>query len=292
MQNLHLQLHSLRTRLSGTRAGITTSALWLAALVAPQALGAESVTPESVTPVQVSIPAPTAATSPASEAAAPWQFTLAPYLWGAGIRGNVGHASTGTQFVKSDFRDIARDLDVAAMAMGEARSGPYSLLMDAMYIDTTTKTRLPDGAPAKHLNTDSKTFSGFLGGGYALLDDLTLRLDAAGGVRIWYSSTTLSLHGGDAGGTSGSDSATWADLMAGLRGRYALTPSVWLSGWGMAGAGQSRADWDAAALVSWEFHPGFQAAAGYRAMGVNYRHDGFVYDMVQQGPLLGISGRF
>ncbi|MCE1613555.1 hypothetical protein, partial [Enterobacter ludwigii] len=218
--------------------------------------------------------------------------TVAPYLWGAGIRGNVGHKTTGTQFVKSDFHDIARDLDVAAMTMGEARFGPYSLLADAMYIDTTTKTRLPDGAPAKHLNTDSKTFSAFLGGGYALRDDGGFRLDATGGVRVWYSSTTLSLHGGDAGGTSGSDSATWADLMAGLRGRYALAPSVWLSGWGMAGAGQSRADWDAAALVSWEFIPDMQAAAGYRAMGVNYRHDGFVYDMVQQGPLLGISGRF
>jgi len=25
---------------------------------------------------------------------------------------------------------------------------------------------------------------------------------------------------------------------------------------------------------------------------VNYRNDGFVYDIVQKGPLLGISGRF
>lgn len=274
MQNLYLQ--SLRQRLSAARSGtgLTASALWLAALVAPQAL-AQSVTPE-----------------PAPSAEPQWHFTLAPYLWGAGIRGDVGHKTTGTQFVKSDFHDIARDLDVAAMTMGEARFGPYSLLADVMYIDTTTKTRLPDGAPAKHLNTDSRTFSAFLGGGYALLDDPALRLDAAGGVRVWYSSTTLSLHGGDAGGTSGSDSATWADLMAGLRGRYALAPAVWLSGWGMAGAGQSRADWDAAALVSWEFIPDMQVAAGYRAMGVNYRHDGFVYDMVQQGPLLGISGRF
>lgn len=280
MQTLNLQLQSLRTRLcaarSGTTAGLATSALWLAALVAPQALAAQTAVE----------------TEPASSAAPQWQFTVAPYLWGAGIRGNVGHKTTGTQFVKSDFHDIARDLDVAAMTMGEARFGPYSLLADVMYIDTTTKTRLPDGAPAKHLNTDSKTFSAFLGGGYALLDDPALRLDATGGIRVWYSSTTLSLHGGDAGGTSGSDSATWADLMAGLRGRYALAPSVWLSGWGMAGAGQSRADWDAAALLGWEFIPDIQAAAGYRAMGVNYRHDGFVYDMVQQGPLLGISGRF
>lgn len=272
MPHGYLHLYALRTRPGTPCAG--ACALLLAALVAPQAM-ADTAVPDS---------------APAS--AASWQFTAAPYLWGAGIRGDVGHRATGTQFVKSDFHDIARDLDVAAMVMGEARRGPVSLLTDVMYIDTTTKTRLPDGAGAKRLNTDSKTFSGFLGGGYALRDDGTFRLDAAGGVRVWYSSTTLSLHGGPAGGASGSDSATWADLVAGLRGRYALAPSVWLSGWGLAGAGQSRADWDVAGLLSWAFAPAFQLSAGYRAMGVNYRHDGFVYDMVQQGPLLGVSGRF
>lgn len=286
MQNLYLQ--SLRQRLSAVRSGtgLATSALWLAALVAPQALAAETVSPEPVTPEQ------TSTASPAPEPATQWQFTVTPYLWGAGIRGDVGHSTTGTQFVKSDFHDIARDLDVAVMTMGEARLGPYSLLADMMYIDTTTRTGLPAGAQAAHLDTDSKTFSGFFGAGYSVREDEALRLDIAGGVRVWYSSTTLSLHDGPAGGTSGSDRATWADVMSGLRGRYALAPSVWLSGWAMAGAGQSRADWDVAALASWEFVPGFQAAAGYRAMGVDYRHDGFVYDMVQQGPLLGISGRF
>ena len=280
MHMLYRQLRFLRLNMVPVNASFAATALLLSVLTAPQALATTSVSDaDPVDPAEIS-------------AASEWQFTVAPYLWGAGIRGDVGHQSTGTQFVKSDFHDIARDLDVAAMVMAEARFGPYSLLADAMYIDTTTKTRLPDGAPAKHLNTDSKTFSGFFGGGYALLDDSALRLDATGGGRVWYSSTTLSLHGGGAGGASGSDSATWADLLVGLRGRYALAPSIWLSGWGIAGAGQSRSDWDAAALLGWEFIPGFQAAAGYRAMGVNYRHDGFVYDMVQQGPLLGISGRF
>ncbi|MCE1613549.1 hypothetical protein LWT82_24490, partial [Enterobacter ludwigii] len=101
MQTLNLQLHTLRARLSAARSttGLTASALWLAALVAPQALAAQTAVEAE----------------PASSAAPQWQFTVAPYLWGAGIRGNVGHKTTGTQFVKSDFHDIARDLDVAAM---------------------------------------------------------------------------------------------------------------------------------------------------------------------------------
>lgn len=113
-------------------------------------------------------------------------------MWAAGIRGHVGHRSTGTQFIKSDFSDIARTVDMSVMLMGAARRGPYSVLTDLMYIDTDTRNRLPTGSK---LEVQSKTASGFLG-------------------------------------------------------------------------------------------------AGYRAMGVNYRHDGFVYDIVQKGPLLGISGRF
>lgn len=241
----------------------------------------------------LSLSAEAAQTSPQGyQPAEEWQFTFAPYLWAAGIRGDVGHRSTGTQFMKTDFSDIAHDLDVAVMGMGEARKGPYSLLVDLMYIDTTTRNNLPDGAPASRLKVDNRTVSGFLGGGYTLLEDGDGRLDAAAGVRVWYSSTTLNFQGGYADGISGSDRATWADAVAGLRGHYALTPTVWLSAWGLAGGGQSRSDWDVAGLVGWEFMSGFSAVAGYRAMGVDYRHDGFVYDVVQQGPILGVSGRF
>lgn len=232
---------------------------------------------------------PTLATAADGEG---WTFNGGPYLWGAGIRGHVGHRSTGTQFIKSDFSDIARTVDMSVMLMGEARRGPYSVLADLMYIDTDTRSRLPGGILANKLEVESKTASGFLGGGYTVWGDADRRLDVAGGMRVWYSSTTLTFHGGPAGGRSGFDSATWADAMAGLRGHYALNERFWLSSWGMAGAGQSKQDWDLAALAGWEFWPGFSAVAGYRAMGVNYRHDGFVYDIVQKGPLLGISGRF
>ncbi|WP_025128433.1 hypothetical protein [Pseudomonas sp. PH1b] len=221
-----------------------------------------------------------------------WRFNGGPYVWGAGIRGHVGHRNTGSQFIKSDFSDIARSVDMSVMLMGEARRGPYSVLADLMYIDTDTRNRLPASVHASKLEVQSKTASGFLGGGYQVLGDNDHRLDIAGGVRIWYSSTRITLHGGPASGLSGSDQATWADAMAGLRGHYAVNERFWLSSWGMVGAGQSREDWDLAALAGWEFLPGFSAVAGYRAMGVNYRHDGFVYDIVQKGPLLGISGRF
>ncbi|MBC3252317.1 hypothetical protein BFS14_14910 [Serratia fonticola] len=256
-------------------------ALWVTALLAGASLPARA----AETPVS-----PSLAAAPADSDT--WQFSGGPYLWGAGIRGYVGNHSTGTAFMKTDFNDIVSNLDVAVMAMGEARKGPVSLLVDLMYIETTTRNDLPADAGAEHLDIDSKSFTGFMGGSYTVLGDDTARLDVAGGVRAWYSGSTLSLHDGPQGGLSGSDHATWMDALVGLRGQVALSDRVWVSSWGLGGAGQARADWDVAGLVGWDFLPGFSAVAGYRAMGVNYHHNGFVYDIVQQGPLLGISGRF
>lgn len=215
-----------------------------------------------------------------------WQFSGGSYLCGVGIRSYVGNHSTGTAFMKTDFNDIVSDLDVAVM--GEARKGPVSLLVDLMYIETTPRSDLPADTGA----IDSKSFTGFMGGSYTVLGDDTARLDVAGGVRAWYSGSTLSLHDGPQGGLSGSDHATWMDALVGLRGQVALSDRVWVSSCGLGGSGQARADWDVAGLVGWDCLPGFSAVVGYRAMGVNYHHDGFVYEIVQQGPLLGISGRF
>ena len=36
----------------------------------------------------------------------------------------------------------------------------------------------------------------------------------------------------------------------------------------------------------------FSLVAGYRAMGVDYRNDGFVFDVTQDGPILGAVFRF
>lgn len=89
-----------------------------AALGLLAAAGAQAATaaPENV-PGLTAAPASADAEALTGEADG-WQFSGGPYLWAAGIRGNVGHQSTGTAFMKSNFHDIARDLDVAVMGMG------------------------------------------------------------------------------------------------------------------------------------------------------------------------------
>ena len=55
-----------------------------------------------------------------------------------------------------------------------------------------------------------------------------------------------------------------------------------------------RADieWDVGAGVGWKFKNTIAAVAGYRALGVDYNRDNFLFDVVQQGPILGLTIHF
>lgn len=109
---------------------------------------------------------------------------------------------------------------------------------------------------------------------------------------MWSVDTDISFNGGILDGISRSDGATWADAVAGLRGNYAITPEVYLTGWGLVGAGGADIDWDVAGAIGYRFNDRISAVAGYRALGVDYSNDGFVFDVVQQGPILGMVVRF
>jgi hypothetical protein len=50
--------------------------------------------------------------------------------------------------------------------------------------------------------------------------------------------------------------------------------------------------WDVMGGVGYRFTDSFSTLLGYRALGVDYRDDGFVFDVVQQGPILGLVFRF
>jgi hypothetical protein len=89
-----------------------------------------------------------------------------------------------------------------------------------------------------------------------------------------------------------SDSATWVDAVVGIRGQYFLTDSLYLTGWATIGGGQAKLDWDVTGAIGYQFKQNFSAVTGYRALGVDYSHDGFVYDVVQQGPIMGVVYQF
>lgn len=221
-----------------------------------------------------------------------WTFRVAPYIWAASIHGDLGHRYVGTHYVKSSFSDIIRNVDLSAMVMGEARKGRYSLLFDFIYIDSSIEHHLPPQVPAKEIHASGKVMTAFAGAGYTAWENDAARLDIVGGLRSWHTDLELTLQGGPFSGRSAGVNQSWLDVTAGLRGYYQLSDQFSITTWGLVGKGGAKSDWDAALLFNWSITKDFTMAVGYRAIGVDYRRKGIVYDITQKGPMMGISYRF
>lgn len=221
-----------------------------------------------------------------------WTFSFAPYFWAAGLSGEVAQFGLPAVDVDASFSDIFDHLEFGAMAIGEARNGPYSIFADVMYTKISGQSGTPRGVLATDVELTSETFAGLLGAGYSVIDSDAARLDLVAGMRVWSVESELSFHGGVLDGRTRIDQATWVDGLAGFRGTYSLTSEIYLIGWGLVGAGGANLDWDVAAAIGYRFNDTISAIVGYRALGVDYSNDGFVFDVTQQGPMLGLTVRF
>ncbi|MDX0036412.1 hypothetical protein GOB21_33380 [Sinorhizobium meliloti] len=250
-----------------------------AALITNAAVAAD------VSPLLIGEPRP-------AEAEGGWTFSVAPYFWIAGLSGDTAQFGMPTVHIDASFSDILGNLDFAFMAAGEARYDRFSVIGDVIYTKLSADAETPLGILASDVDVTSESFSGLLGLGYAVLDGPDGHLDVVGGIKLWSVETTISLSGGLLGRREASDSATWVDGVVGLRGKYSFTPEIYLTGWGLVGGGGADIDRDVALGMGYDFNDRVSAIAGYRALGVDYSDDGFLFDTVQQGPILGVAIKF
>jgi hypothetical protein len=174
------------------------------------------------------------------------------------------------------------------MAVAEARYDRFGIFGDLMY----TKLSV-DGTGPLGLVTASVTnelIVGTLMGEYRVVEQGKTSVDVMAGARIWGVTADLDL----SAGPSGSGDEYWVDPMVGVKGRLQGSSPWYLTGWAMIGGFgvSSDIDWDLFGGVGYEFNDRFSLVAGYRGLGVDYSNDGFVFDVIQHGPILGGVFRF
>ena len=215
-----------------------------------------------------------------------WTFTVAPYLFAAGISGDVAQFGAPTVHVNADFSDLFDHLKFGGMLATEARNGPFGIATDFIYVDVGENVTGP-GPFGVTVGLTEKVFTGTALPEYRILQSSVGSLDAMAGVRVWNVTGDLKFSGGPFGGRTFNEDQTWVDGMAGVKGRVNLAPGLYLTDWGMIGAGGARVDWDLLGAVGLDVTKSFSLLAGYRAIGVDYSHDGFVFNAVEQGPGFG-----
>lgn len=240
-----------------------------------------------------------------------WALQISPYMWAAGLNGNVSPFRRGpTIGVEKSFSDVLDNFNIGGFVNVWARYDRFVFSGDIMYVDTTDShgagplpsLQLPGGivVPAGtsiDATVDTKQFMATLQGGYRVVDRPSFTLDALAGARFWHISNDVTLTVGLGGGSvtrSYGESFGWVDPVIGARAFLPVTDKFSVQAQadiGGFGAG-SKLTWSALATVNYLVNDHLSASAGYKVLDVDYEHGGHVYDTRLSGPVLGLTYRF
>jgi hypothetical protein len=231
---------------------------------------------------------------PAVHAQQAWEWRVAPYLWGSSLSGQVSTLpGQPPADVDASFGDILDNLDFAGMVVVSGRNGRFGFTTDLQYIKISTSTATPGGAfgsvDAKVKNTIFTLMAD-----YELASGPGFEAWASAGARYWDVTTDLVLTPGVFPGGTTQIADDWVDPIIGVRGRRAIGEKSYLSGWAYVGGfgvgSESMADLFAG--YGYDFTPTTSGVFGYRWMSVDRDSGGFLYDMEQQGLMMGVVFSF
>jgi hypothetical protein len=252
-----------------------------------------------------------------------WTFRFTPYGWLTALDGTQTVRGRSVK-VDASFIDIVEESDTLVALMGdfEARYGRFALLADVVWSkigvesgNIRSRTLAPGvtGTLATSLGLDIEMAIAEVGAAYEVARSGALAFDILAGARYWYQEADLSfdvaaavdigdLEVAGARAFARSGSVDWLDPMIGARVRYTVAPGHELLLRGDIGGFGVGSDfsWQAIGAYGFEFgtYQGitFSGVIGYRALYVDYvQGEGrsrYEFDMLQHGPILGISARF
>lgn len=236
------------------------------------------------------------------------RFKATPYLWAMSVDGN-----TTVKGQKSDvdmsFSDIVDKLNFGLFGALEAQKGRFGVFLNGMY------AKLEADNDVGPLSIDANVDLGLVESGafYRLGPwqpgaDMTdagpaIVADPFVGARYTYVDVDLDLGTPVAGNRNLEGDQSWVDPIVGLRTivqfspRWSLTALGDIGGFGVG----SDLTWQAAGLVGYRFglfggDRNATLVAGYRALFQDYSdgngQDRFEWDVVMQGPMLGLTIAF
>jgi hypothetical protein len=231
-----------------------------------------------------------------AEASDSWEFHIAPYAWLAGLDGSVATLpGLPPADIDIDFYDdILGNINGAFMLVGEARKDRFGITMDVVYTDIESDSAVP-GQNFTTLTSQTTNWIVSAAGFYRMMSTGQAFIDGLAGIRYWSADSELTLSGGPAGSYAIDNGEEWIDPIIGLKGLTMLGGSkFFLSGFLIIGGFGASSDflWDVNANLGFQWGDIFSTTIGYRYLDVDYEDDGFLYDVAQHGPTLGLSWRF
>jgi hypothetical protein len=222
-------------------------------------------------------------TAPAQEAepdAGGWRWEAMVYMLGASMDGQTGVRPLISD-VDVGFDDILKDLEFGSMARVRAAHDPWSITLDVIYMGLgATGERPPSDIDVDQTAIElsagfkyNEYFESIVGARY---------IDLSVDVRFKTSGVELSP------GVDWWDPFVGANFRIPLGEKWSLRGRADIGGFGVG----SDLAWQLEALFDWRLSQRTSFQIGYRWIDIDYEDDGFVYDILTQGPQAGVSVRF
>ena len=255
-------------------------------------------------------PVPQKTVSPAEKEGG-WAFSIAGYLWMAGLKGDEGVVGAGPAAnVDLDFKEITETLDFAMMMIMETRKGKWGILNDFIYIQVSGDLQLPGPLESK-MELDQMSLIDTLAVSYRVVEEKKVTLDCFAGARLWYVDTELTVtpqrdpnrlasrprldarvREPDLSQRKFQEDEFWVDPVVGFKVAADLGHRLSVAAGGTFGMGAADEDWSLIAVLAADVTDHIQLMGGYRHLSVDYEKNGFVYDIEMSGPILGAALRF
>lgn len=227
-----------------------------------------------------------AQTEPASAQDGGFVFELMPYLWAAGIKGDM---TVGDETIEVDvpFSDIADYVDSGGGLLFTAQKNGwvYWGQFDYFGISVDGDTELGEA----ELEQDTIFLTAFFGREFHPTTKLTLH--ALAGLR-WFSMTNkLTI---ESATYEQEREADYVDPMFALRTIAPIWKKLRLNGnYAIGGGGDSDFVYELEPILEWHFTPSFSARVGYRTVGMEVdAGDNLSFDGSFNGAIVGVAWTF
>lgn len=233
-------------------------------------------------------------TPPQPKPADAWDVRIQPYLWATSLDATVRPApNVPPTDVDARFRDILENLKFAGMVAGSARRGRFGVSGDLQYVALQVGEGLP-GVQFNRARVTTQLFIGTALADYHPIIDPRGELTVSAGIRLYNSDTKVELLRNVGPNVEGSGADFWADPMVGVRGRFDVTPNVFVSGWAYAGGFGLGSDFasDLFGGAGYSFTDHISVNVGYRFLSVDRDTSDFEFDARMHGPFAGLIVSF
>lgn len=236
------------------------------------------------------------ALAPACASAQEWRFTVTPYLWAQSLEATAAPLpALPAVRTEMSFSDLVDELQFAFASAFEARRGKWGVLADVSFADLgSSQSVTVRDQRFIALGLANETFVGTAVVMRRVHDRPGAAVDLFAGARVSHQAYDLRLNRLNGAVVEAGSSETWVDPVVGARADFALSPRWSATAYADVGGFGTASDltYQFYGALNYRLSDHYTLSGGYRYYADDFERDGFVSDVVQQGPIVAVQIRF